>query len=217
MLQVLDAYRKEAGENDAVVGVLEDFVYGEVFSSNVDDLVPLADILDGRVVTVNLAELGNDQNLKNALVALFLNQYYEYMLKLKKWPVRVTATADLRTLNSYLLVDEATNIMKYKFEVLSQILLQGREFGVGVMLSSQYLSHFDIQDVDYAEPLRSWFIHKVPNVNQRQLAKLGMPNASEEDAQKIARLAIHEAYYVSEGYEGRFIKGTPFYSLARSI
>jgi len=215
MLQVLDAYRAEIDDVDSVVGVLENFVYSEVFHADVDQLSPLSEILGSQVVTVNLAALENDQNLKNALVALFLNQYYEYMLRLTKWPVRETPDANLRALNSYLLVDEATNIMKYKFDVLSQILLQGREFGVGVMLSSQFLTHFEVSGVDYAEPLRSWFIHKVPNVTKQQLARLGIPNASDADAQRISQMGIHEAYYVSEGFEGKFIKGNPFYSLIK--
>ena len=70
-------------------------------------------------------------------MALFLNQYYEYMIQLQKWPFEKTGNVQLRRLNSYLVVDEATNIMEYSFEVLMRLLLQGREYGVGVLLSSQ--------------------------------------------------------------------------------
>ena len=38
-----------------------------------------------------------------------------------------------RVIDSMLLVDEANSIMKYNFDVLESILLQGREFGVGVL------------------------------------------------------------------------------------
>ena len=75
------------------------------------------------------------------LLVLFLNLYYEYMINLVKRPY-VGQEPQLRFIDSMLLVDEADNIMKYNFDVLRQILLQGREFGVGVLLASQYLSHF---------------------------------------------------------------------------
>ena len=74
----------------------------------------------------------------------------------------------LRFVDSLLLVDEADSIMKYNFDVLRQILLQGREFGVGVLLASQYLSHFRTRDTDYSEPLLTWFVHKIPNVTPRE-------------------------------------------------
>ena len=57
--------------------------------------------------------------------------------------------------------------MKHKFDVLRQSLLREREFGVGVLRASQYLSHFRTRDTDYAEPLLTWFVHKVPNVTAR--------------------------------------------------
>jgi hypothetical protein len=214
MKQVLDSYLADVGDADSVVAILENFVESEIFSTDPDQLQPLGELLRDKVMVVNLAALGADQDTKNALVALFLNQYYEYMLSLTKWRYTPQEDHQLRALNSYLLVDEATNIMQYKFDVLSQILLQGREFGVGVMLSSQYLSHFDVPGVNYAEPLRTWFIHKVPNVTQRQLVKIGLATATQADADRISDLPIHHAYYVSYRFNGRFIRGNPFFEVA---
>ena len=75
------------------------------------------------------------------------------MLKLKKHPF-IGSDPQLRTINGSLLVDEADNIMRYQFPVLEKVLLQGREFGVGVLLASQYLSHFKPDArTNYKEPL----------------------------------------------------------------
>ena len=118
----------------------------------------------------------------------------------------------MRRLNSYLLVDEAVNIMRYDFEVLENLLLQGREFGVGVMLSSQFLSHFRTSKKNWAEPLLTWFIHKVPHVSVKDLERIGLA-ATEELADQIGTLPVHEAVYKSLGVSGRRIRGNPFYEL----
>ncbi len=217
MGQIYESYMQRVNNRpDSVSAILENFVQLGIFSEKTSDLVPLDDLLRNNVCVVALSDLGPDLHSKNAVVALFLNQYYEYMLSQKKWPYQTIAGNQLRMINSYLVVDEATNIMRYGFQVLSDILLQGREFGVGVVLSSQYLSHFSDSDSNYAEPLRSWFIHRVPNVTRQQMTKLGLTGATDEDAVKISRLGIHEMYYSSFGCDGRFVRGTPFFELGAS-
>ena len=125
----------------------------------------------------------------------------------------------LRTVDSFLLVDEADNIMRYEFDVLRKILLQGREFGVGVILASQYLSHFKAGGSDYKEPLLTWFIHKVPNIMPQELAALGLP--AEQTVQLAARvksLALHQCLYKTHSASGDIVMGIPFYQfLANQI
>lgn len=217
MAQVHEAYMEAVDhESDLVSSVLESFVYGEVFSENPAEMKTMAELLDGGIVVLNLSELGADQQLKNALVALFLNEYYSHMLKLRKWKPTKVGVNQLRVINSILLVDEATNIMQYEFDVLTQILQQGREFGVGVMLSSQYLSHFDTTNVNYKEPLRTWFIHKVPQVKQRELQSIGVPTATAQDAARVSSLEPHQVYYVSLDFDGVFVRGKPFFEMLES-
>ncbi len=103
--------------------------------------------------------------------------------------------------------------MAYEFDVLRQLLLQGREYGFGVILASQYLTHFRTSKENYGEPLLTWFIHKVPNVTANQLTSLGLTGVSAPDAQRISVLGIHEALYSSLGYPATFMRGTPFYRL----
>ena len=207
--EILAEYRL-VSDYDSVVGVLEGWVLGEVFASRDEGLVSFSDIMDNRVTVLSLLDLGADQASKNALVALFLNLYYEYMARLPKWPYQ-GEDPQLRQLNSYLLVDEATNIMSYNFDSLESLLLQGREFGVGVILSSQYLSHFRSTKVDYAQALLTWFIHSVPNVTVQQLHGLGLTNANDQTAKRVVSLPTHHALYSSLGSPGRFISGLPFY------
>ena len=201
---------------DSVSAILENFSLGGIFSSDRESLRPLRELLNNRVLVVNLSALGADQETKNAIVALMLNQYFDYMITLPKWPFG-SGPIKTRRLNSFLLVDEATNIMQFGFPVLSQILLQGREFGVGVLLSSQYLSHFDDGGTNYAEPLRTWFIHRVPSVTTRELSRIGNIAPTEQIVHQIQNLQPHQAFYVSYGWNGRFIRGRAFFEIMQSL
>ena len=215
LAEVRDKY-VQTGKPDSVTGILNTFVIGEIFSSDRAELVTFDELISDTVLIVALSDLGADQNVKNSLVALFLNFYYDFMRTSKKWPF-VGTEPQLRRLNSFLLVDEAVNIMSYSFDVLMDIMLQGREFGFGTILSSQYLSHFKIgSGPNYGEPLLTWFIHKVPSVTVKQLIQLGIPGASESAAQRISVQKVHEAYFSSLAFKGRFIEGIPFYKLAQS-
>jgi len=111
------------------------------------------------------------------------------------------------------LVDEADNIMKYEFEVLKKVLLQGREFGVGVLLASQYLSHFRTTHENYTEPLLTWFVHKVPNLTVKDLESIGIAGAGIETVNMVKGLRPHECLYKTAGIDSKFIRGTPFYEL----
>ncbi|MCQ2001479.1 ATP-binding protein [Arthrobacter zhaoxinii] len=214
--QILEEYREVTGTADSVTSMLSTFVLGEIFSDDPDHLVPFGDLLEDTVLVVALSDLGADQNAKNALVVLFLNMYYDYKLQSKKWPYATSESGEqLRRLNSFLLVDEAVNIMRYDFPVLMDIMLQGREFGFGVILASQYLSHFKNTHTNYGEPLLTWFIHKVPNVTPRELEQLGLSGMPKETADRITKLKVHEALYKSLDFPGVFVRGTPFYELGK--
>ncbi len=210
--EVRDEYLTRSGSADSVVSVLNIFVEGEIFDDQIDRLIPFDKLIEDKVLVISLSEVGSDQATKNAIVVLFLNAYYEYMLSRPKWPF-AGSQPQLRKLNSFLVVDEATNILQYDFSVLKSILLQGREFGVGVVLSSQFLDHFKVGQENYGQALGSWMIHKVPSVTYRQLQSLGIPEATEVDAKRIAGLANHETYYKSLNSPGRFVRGTPFFEL----
>lgn len=213
MKSVAEAYSSELGNRvDAVVNILNNFVRNEIFSTDPRQFKTMEEILQDNVVCLDLKQLDPDTDTKNSLVALFLNMYMEYMTRLTKWPF-VGENPQIRRINSMLLVDEATNIMEYKFSVLKQLLLQGREYGVAVVLSSQYLNHFDVPEMDYAETLRTWFIHKVPSVTVRQLNRLGIHDVTQEHERKIPTLKNHSHLYSTVGAGPVVVDGIPFYRL----
>ncbi len=199
------------GGADSLSSILGDLVDMELFAKDPSSILTAEDFLKG-VVVIALNDLGQDDRTKNMLVAIMLNVFYERMLKIPKRTFR-GKNNDMRVVDSMLLVDEADNIMAYEFDVLRRILLQGREFGVGVILASQYLSHFKTGGTDYREMLLSWFVHKVPNVTAKDLAPLGLSDSSalQQVAERIKTLNLHECLYKSHDVAGEFIKGAPFY------
>ena len=167
---------------------------------------------DGLLV-IDLASLKTDEHMKNALVALFLNEYYEYMITLEKIPY-VGSDPQLRAVRSYLLVDEAHHILGYELPALESLMLEGREFGIGVILSSQFLSHFDQLDTNYREALRTWFIHRVPQLSVGDLRKLGLVNATQETVDSVQASQNFESLYMSLDADGVEIRDLPFFEIA---
>ena len=202
-------------KSDSIFSIIDDLVDMEMFSPNLEDIITFDQFLDG-VVVISLDALGQDDKSKNMLVAIMLNMFYEQMLRIPKRPY-VGIDQKLRVVDSLLLVDEADNIMRYEFDVLRKILLQGREFGVGVILASQYLRHFKAGATDYREPLLSWFIHKVPNVTALELSALGLANAGlPQLAERIKSLSMHECLFKTHNVQGDIVKGIPFYKIPKN-
>lgn len=202
------------GKSDSPMAIIDDLVDMEVFEKDPSKTKSFDDFLDG-IVVVSLDAMGQDDRSKNMLVAIMLNMFYENMLKTPKRPF-VGSDPQLRVIDSYLLVDEADNIMRYEFDVLRKLLLQGREFGAGVILASQYLRHFKAGMTDYRDPLLTWFIHKVPNVTPAELGALGFTADLGELSERVKTLPNHHCLYKTAGVSGDVIRGLPFYELVRT-
>lgn len=202
------------GKPDSPMSIIGDMLDMEIFEEDQTKIIPFDSFLDG-VVVIALDALGQDDHSKNMLVAVMLNMFYENMLRTPKRPF-VGHDPQLRVIDSYLLVDEADNIMRYEFDVLRKLLLQGREFGTGVILASQYLRHFKAGGTDYREPLLTWFIHKVPNVTSSELSALGLSTTAAEMVERIKGLGNHQCLYKSFDVPGEIIRGLPFFELLQA-
>ena len=199
------------GKSDTPMAIIDDLVDMEIFERDPGKTKPFDQFLDG-VVVVSLDAMGQDDRSKNMLVAIMLNMFYENMLRTPKRGF-VGSDPQLRAVDSYLLVDEADNIMRYEFDVLRKLLLQGREFGAGVILASQYLRHFKASTTDYREPLLTWFIHKVPSVAAAELGALGFTSDLGDLSERVKTLPNHHCLYKSFDVAGEVIRGKPFFEL----
>lgn len=200
------------GKPDSVSSIMSDLVDMGVFASDQRKIQPFSEFLDG-VVVLSLDALGQDDRNKNMVVAIMLNLFFENMLKTPKREF-LGSDPQLRAIDSFLLVDEADNIMQYEFDVLKKLLLQGREFGTGIILASQYLKHFKVNATDYRDPLLTWFVHKVPNVTPAELAALGLTGQLSELADRVKALKNHQCLFKSfNALGGEVIRGLPFFEL----
>lgn len=199
------------GKSDSPMAIIDDLVDMEIFEPEYNNTKSFDDFLDG-IVVISLDALGQDDRSKNLLVVIMLNMFYENMLKTPKRPF-LGQDPQLRVIDSYLLVDEADNIMRYEFDVLRKLLLQGREFGTGVILASQYLRHFKAGATDYREPLLTWFIHKVPNATPAEMGALGFTSDLGELSERVKTLPNHHCVYKSFDISGEIIRGLPFFEL----
>lgn len=209
--EVSDRYRDLAQNADSVTNVLSVLTRGGWFSSDRSSLKSFTSLIGDDVLVVSMDDPDMDDQTKNTIAALFLNLYRQHMFGQKRWPFE-GSTPQLRHLNSFILIDEAHNLMSHNFTAMSEILLQGRQFGVGVILSSQFLTHFKTTDTDYREPLLTWFIHKVPSMRPQELRELGMDDV-EALAAEVPRLGTSQSVYKSLGVSGRVIHETPYWKI----
>lgn len=216
MHEMRDAYVSSIKKPDMVSALLNDFVNNQVFIDDHTQFTPLNELISSQILILNLKPLQNIPNLFKQVMAIMVSQYFGAMLKMKKPPFRQGANdVSLRELQSVLLVDEAHTIMRLRFQQLDDILLQGRGFGVSVILSSQLPGHFINTEMDYAGKLRTWFMHRVGNLTPQQLKNFGVAADAEEVRERILGLRIFQSYYVSGFGQRRFIREHPYHEISR--
>jgi len=133
-----------------------------LFEGNPRRAMTLERLLKG-VVVIDLS--GYDSDIQNLIVAITLDQFYAQMQKTGS-----SATdGRYRQLRNFILVDEADGFMSQGFPSLRKIMKEGREFGVGVILSTQSLSHFTGGDDNYSRYVLTWVVHNVNDLKQKDV------------------------------------------------
>jgi len=212
--EIRDAYVQSIKKADTVSALLHDFVNNQVFVDNHTEFKPFSELISDQLLILNLKPLQNVPNLFRQVMAIMVNQYFGAMLQMKAPPFRQGGDGvSLRELQSVLLVDEAHTIMRMRFQQLDDILLQGREFGVSVILSSQFPEQFINTEMDYAGKLRSWFMHRVGNLTARQLGNFSVAENIDAIKNRIMTLEMSESYFVSGFGQKRFIREHPYHKL----
>ncbi len=215
---VFDVY-SALGKNDSVVSVLTLLRDLMIFETDPENTTTFVDLFD-RSTVLNLSGLsGAGQDIVDIVATMFLdNLYTDYMKTLPKEPfLEGPDGISRRKVDSFVLIDEAHHAMNRDFDVLMKLMLEGREFGMGVVLSSQFLSHFDAGKNDWGEALSTWVVHNVRNASAKQFERIGFRHDVSRMVQEVTGLETHWAYYrCVNGYnEGILMKGQPFFSLPR--
>lgn len=145
---------------DSLYAAIDNLHQFEIFEPRSADTFSLWNLLDG-VVVINLS--GYDQDIQNLVVAITLDLFYSQMQKAG----HSTIQDSLRELRKMVLVDEADNFLSQDFASLRKILKEGREFGVGTILSTQFLGHFSTGENEYANYVFTWIVHRVTDLTAK--------------------------------------------------
>jgi len=160
---------------DSLHAVLSELYDFEFFEPKGENAVGLFDLLEG-VVVINLN--GYNTEIQNLVVAITLDLFYAQM----QIQGHSRIDGNFRQINKMILVDEADNFLSKNFESLRKILKEGREFGVGTILSTQFLNHFATAENEYSNYILTWIIHRVNEIKDKEVASLfDLPNRNDRD------------------------------------
>ena len=147
---------------DKLMGAMSKLHQFCLFEADPQRAVSLDKMLSG-VVVIDIS--GYDSDIQSTVVAITLNQFYDRMISGGSSPT----DGRYRQLRRFIMVDEADTFMGQDFPSLRRIMKEGREFGVGVILSTQSLDHYNGNEDNYARYVLSWVVHNVSDLKQKQV------------------------------------------------
>jgi DNA phosphorothioation-dependent restriction protein DptH len=210
---VYDIYTsKEDLKEDSLYAAFSNLIDFEIFEPDCNETKSLFDLIDG-VTVIDLS--GYDPGIQNLVVAITLDLFYSQMQAHGHSKI----DNNLRQLNKIVLVDEADNFLSKNFSSLKKILKEGREFGVGTILSTQLLSHFSTGENEYANYILTWVVHNVADLSNKDVKYIfNTQSKAEEDNiySKIKSLNKHHSI-VKMGDSDRavFMKDKAFWELLK--
>jgi DNA phosphorothioation-dependent restriction protein DptH len=196
-------------EEDSLYAALDSLVSYQIFEPNAQMVQSLYDMLDD-VTVIELA--GYSPQIQNLVVALTLDLFYSQMQKRGK----PTVKGDFRQITKMVLVDEADNFMKEDFRSLRKILKEGREYGVGVILSTQDITHFKTGENNYASYILTWVVHRVAEIKNADIkAIFNKDDKTEQEGlmETIRRLDKHYSLYIDGDKHVRKMRDKAFWEL----
>ena len=165
MKRVIDLYLKTYDANDKAFALLSNLRDYNVFTPNDENCISILEWLDS--VRVFDLTIYSDET-KRVVVSLLLDLFFAEMKQLGE----SKHENGFREMRSMILVDEAKEFMSKDFNSLRGIISQGRMFGVGMILATQYVSDFRTQKEDYSQSILSWMIHHVNSISKAEIASI---------------------------------------------
>lgn len=201
-------------KGDSLSAALDKLGMFEIFESDPKKTQSLFDILDG-VVVIDLS--GYDSDVQSLIIAITLDLFYSQMQALGSSKME----GNYRQLSKMILVDEADNFMSEGFTSLKKILKEGREFGVGTILSTQFLRHFGSGEDDYAKYILTWIVHNVSDLKNSDIDFVFNTEAKSQENQRlfnaIKGLEKHHSIIKIGKQKPIYLKDKPFWELLSDI
>jgi DNA phosphorothioation-dependent restriction protein DptH len=201
--------KQEKVEEDSLYAALRKLATFEIFEPDPSKAASLYDLISG-ITVVELA--GFSSEIQNLVVALTLDLFYAQMQKRGKPEI----VGDFRQITKMILVDEADNFMSQDFPALRRILKEGREYGVGVILSTQDITHFKTAENDYSSYILSWVVHRVSqikNADVKAIFNKDDKSGQEQLMEVIRKLEKHYSLYIDGEKRIQKMRDSTFWEL----
>lgn len=210
---VWNLYEATEPSIDSLYAALESLNELEIFESDNSKCSSLYDLLNG-ILVVELA--GYPPQVQSLVVALTLDLFYSQMQKNGKPQVQ----GDFRQMTKIILVDEADNFMSQDFPSLRKVLKEGREYGVGIVLSTQDITHFKTGENNYSAYILTWVIHRVSQISNSDIKSIfNIDDKSQQEnlMETIRKLDKHYSLYIDGQKNLVKMKDKAFWELCQQL
>jgi DNA phosphorothioation-dependent restriction protein DptH len=208
--EVCDIYLgNEKASQDSLYAAISNLSEFEIFEPDATKTQSLYSLIEG-VVVINLS--GYDESIQNLIVAITLDAFYTQMQRHGHSDIK----GHNRQIKKMILVDEADNFLSKNFNSIRKILKEGREFGVGTILSTQFLNHFATSENEYSNYILTWVIHRVNEIKIKEvdsLFSLESKSQRENLIKTIKGLEKHQSIVNLAGSDPILIKDKAFWEL----
>ena len=213
---VYNVYVQDDGidKKDSLAAAMDKLAMFELFENIPTRTTSLYDLIRG-VLVIDLS--GYDPDIQSLIVAITLDLFYVQMQS--KGSSRMSGK--YRELTKMILVDEADNFMQEDFPSLKKILKEGREFGVGTILTTQFLKNFTTGENDYNKFVLTWIVHNVADLRTQDVDFVfGTKARSAEEKElydSIKKLTKHHSIVKIGNTDAQYLKDWAFWELYRSL
>jgi DNA phosphorothioation-dependent restriction protein DptH len=204
--------REDIKKDDSLYAAFRKLIMFKIFESDPFKTKSLFELIDG----VTVIDLSNyDPGTQNLIVAITLDLFYSQMQANGHSKI----DGDKRQINKIILVDEADNFLSKDFQSLKKILKEGREFGVGTILSTQLLSHFSTGENDYANYILTWVIHRVDDISVKDVKYIFNTQNKHDDEDLLSKIKglskHHSLVKTGDSQRAIFMRDRAFWELVK--
>lgn len=204
--------REDIKKDDSLYAAFRKLILFRIFEADPLKTRSLFELIEG-VTVIDLS--GYDPGTQNIVVAITLDLFYSQMQAYGHSKI----AGSLRQLNKVILVDEADNFLSKDFSSLKKILKEGREFGVGTILSTQLLSHFSTGENEYSNYILTWVIHNVADLSNKDVRYIFNTQTKQEEEALFNKIKSLNKHYslVKMGDSDRalYMKDRAFWELIK--
>lgn len=148
--------RPSSQHNDSLEHIMDNLSALELFKEGQGDTLDRYQTLQG-VVVLDLS--GYSESIKKLAAMLLLSKFCD----------RMGVSPPEEGLRKLVLVDEADDILSRSCPVLTRIIREGKDQGVGVMLSARYPDFLQTIGFDCREHMQLWLLHYVEELRKSEL------------------------------------------------